>query len=254
MLWTLVFAYNLMMGAPPAPLVSLECQPDRPTIVAGEPLVLAVTVRNLSKGELLIPTDSDSLERMTEGPMGLRLAMAPTRHEGETISGYVRPNPGESRTFLVLAAETAQLRVPGEYRMSVRYPEFGVFGEVRFNVLAYDRGALQKRAEEFYTDVIDRRSTGRSILSKRALAAIEPEIAQPLLCAILKRDPEELDRAVSYALEQSISPGVADCLIEILPRGSDIARRSAEQVLRRMAQRTQDPGLRAKIIEALAKE
>jgi hypothetical protein len=235
-----------------APKATITCHAERSTILAGEPLVLVVTVRNLTDKDLQVPTDSDSLQRVTVGPAGIRLYPAPAPFEPDKVTFFVLPSPGEERTFKVLAGETAQLRVPSEYRMTVGYPEFGASTELRFTVSPYDFSALRRRAEEIYGVVLEMSDAGSSLLAKRALTVIEPQVAEPLLCSLLKRNPGELENSLAYRLEELASPAVVDCLTEILPHGRDITQEMVARVLRNIAQRTSDTKLREKIRQVLA--
>jgi hypothetical protein len=235
-----------------APKATITCRAERSAILAGEPLVLVVTIRNLTDRELQVPTDSDSLQRVTVGPAGIRLYPTPAPFEPDKVPFFVLPSPGEERTYKVLAGETAQLRVPGEYRMTVGYPELGASTELRFTVSPYDLSALRRRAEEIYGVVFEMGDAESALLAKKALTVMEPQVAEPLLCSLLKRDPNELDRSVAYKLEEIASPAVVDCLAEIMPRGRDITRESAAWVLGRIAQRTPDTKLREKIRQVLA--
>jgi hypothetical protein len=235
-----------------APQATVTCRAERSTILAGEPLVLVVTVRNLTDRELQVPTDSGSLQRVSVGPVGVRLYPTPAPFEPDKVTFFVLPSPGEERTFKVLAGETAQLRVPGEYRMTVGYPEFGASTELRFTVLQHDLNALRKRAEEIYGVVFETGDAGSSLRAKQALTVMEPQVAEPLLCSLLKRNPSELDNPVAYRLQELASPAVVDCLSEILPRSRDVTHEMAARVLRVIAQRTPDTKLGEKIRQALA--
>ena len=83
--------FSLVVQTPKA---SVTCRAERATVLAGEPLVLTVTVRNLTDTDLYVPTDSDSLQRVSAGPAGIRLYPTPAPFEPDKVTFGVIPSPG----------------------------------------------------------------------------------------------------------------------------------------------------------------
>src|ERR1035441_8733017 len=55
---------SALVGAAPAPSVSIVVSAPRPSILAGEPLFLTLTLKNMSTEKLLLRSDPDSFARV----------------------------------------------------------------------------------------------------------------------------------------------------------------------------------------------
>jgi hypothetical protein len=222
----------------------------RPAILAGEPLLLTVTVRNFSDAEVLLPDDAHMFPRTTTGP-GLAVQSPPRPALPDYGYGVMRAAAGEEKSVRIVAEETAQLRRPGEYRMTVLFPPLGLSSDLSFTVLPGGPTALGRRADELYSMAIGG-DVGEALLARTALAAMDPDVSAPRLCAVLKMNPDALDTKLSSKLEQIASPSIVGCLIDILPGSRGVARSMVASALKRIAGKTTEVTLREKIQRALA--
>jgi hypothetical protein len=227
----------------------LSARPDKPAILAGEPLMVILTVKNLSGSDIGLTGDPYDFPRVVTGAgVELRSEPFPLLEQGRVVAAVAKP--GEVASVTIVAMETAQLRRPGEYRMTVTVPRLDLSSDLSFTVLPANPAALARRADEFYDLTV-----GVSLESQRAMRALEamaPGVSVPRLCAVLRRYSGWLGGLLSYRLVQIGSPEVVDCLIEILPGIRDaVSAASAVNSLERIAKKTTDPALREKIQRAL---
>jgi hypothetical protein len=230
----------------------VSVRPERPAIVAGEPLLFVATVKGLSASDVKLSEDPYLFPRVTQG-MGVAVE-SPHYPLGEHMTKLAAVvGPGEEASVRIVAGETAQLRAPGEYFMTVHFPFLGLSSDLRFTVLPADPVARARRADEFYAAVIgtDVGATRRAVAS---LEAMDAAISAPRFCALLKRERGWVgDPLLANRLEQIGSPVVIDCLIELLPKVSTAEPRAqAAAILGRIAQRTSDSALCRRIQQALA--
>ena len=219
------------------------------TVVAGEPLFLTVTVRNSTNAKLFIRTEPDAFARLTIGPDGSRTPSSASELAGLPI--VLHPlQPDEEFRFVLLAPEVSSLRDPGDYRMTVETAGLGTSSEVLFSVLPYNPNALRQRAEDLFRGALAGGAARRN-LDLAALAAMDQDVAEPFLCELLRRTHGSIDSGIARQLGEQARPGLAACLVEILPESSGLDRLLVEWILSEIAARTDDAGLRRVITNAL---
>jgi hypothetical protein len=229
---------------------ALSVRAEKTTILVGEPLLVTVTVANSSDVELLLPDDAEAYRRVTAGPgIAIQSPSRPTPPD----DGYfaMRAVPGQEASVRIVADETAQLRRPGEYKMTVLFQPLGLSGDLTFTVIPRDTSALGRRADELYDSAVGM-DVGEARLARTALAAMDPDVSAPRLCAVLKMNPDALDTQLSRRLEEMPNPGVVNCLIDDLPRTRGVARATRTSALKRISEKTPEGPLREKIRQALA--
>lgn len=275
MFWLIAISLAALALGAPAPNATLSVRAVKATILAGEPLVLEVTARNLSDSKLAPEVESYSFPRVTVGPDGLLTRSAgPPRH-GDYMTMVLGAMPGEERTVSVLAEETVQFRRPGEYQMTIEHltggglaappdPRFqratttlverqatSAVGEVRFTVLPYLPAALRRRAEELSQANLNGESAENSY-ARQALIAMDLQAAEPFLCGLLRQNPSVFEDELAARLQGLATPGVADCLLGVLANPRAGVRQKTRTVLKAIAQGTSDAALRQRIQQALA--
>ena len=220
---------------------------DRPTVLAGEPLMVTVTITNHSSTKLLVRTDGDGILRTIAGPQGARAEYANQNPGGDRGFFYNEVAPGAAQTVRFTATETIRLSKPGEYRMTLEYPPLGIFGELLFTVKPYDRAALLVRAEEMRDRLLSHDDEGG--FNEVALTAMDPSITTPLLCDLLLQNHVSL--LLPRRLEEIGDAQSVNCLIAALPGSAGMQRESITWGLKRLLSKVKDTDLREKIRGAL---
>jgi hypothetical protein len=240
---------SALVGAAPAPSVSIVVSAPRPSILAGEPLFLTLTLKNMSTEKLLLRSDPDSFARVSVAPNGERTVWTAPPPEGDTGTFFKEVAPGEQETIKMVATETSRLTLPGQYRMTVEYVPLRASGVVDFNVQSFDEGALRARADAIHEAAVTLHDAEGG-LNETALSTIEPEVARPFLCDVLKRKPDAVTTA--RKLEELADSDSIGCLIQVLPNSQGLQREVIIGALRTTMGRVQDDDLREKIGRALS--
>ncbi len=221
---------------------------DRPTVMAGDPLMVTVTITNHSSIKLLVRTDGDGLLRTIAGPEGARAEYDNENPGGDSGFFYNEVAPGAAQTVRFTATETIRLSKPGNYRMVLEYPPLGIFGELLFTVKPYDRAALRVRAEELRDRLLGRDDEWE--LDEVALTAMDPSITTPLICDLLLHNRVSL--LLPRRLEEIGDAQSVNCLIAALPGSAGMQRESITWGLKRLSSKVKDTDLRERIRGVLA--
>jgi hypothetical protein len=220
---------------------------DRPTVVAGDPLMVTVTITNHSSTKLLVRTDGDGILRSIVGPEGARAEYDNANPPGDSTVFLNEVAPGTAQTVRFTATETIRLSRPGEYRMTLEYPPLGISGELLFTVKPYDRAALRVRAEELHDRLLGPDDEWE--LDEVALTAMDPSITKPLICDLLLQNHMSL--LLPRRLEEIGDAQSVNCLIAALPRSVGMQREAMTWGLKRLLSKVKDTDLRERIREAL---
>jgi hypothetical protein len=110
--------------------------------------MVIVTVKNLSSSDMNLTDDTYAFPRVVTGS-GIEIRSEPSPlFQSGGLSAVTKP--GEAASVTIVAMETAQLRRPGEYRMTVTVPHLDLSSDLSFTVLPANPAALARRADEFY--------------------------------------------------------------------------------------------------------
>lgn len=220
-------ALGLALLAYGAEGVTLTLRTDRPELVMGEPLLVELTALNGSDEEVMIRTDGKASSRVLVAPDGTRTALVPPPVYDEFYTNDTIL-VGSKKTLRLLVAEVADVKRAGHYRLIVEYEDLNASAELAFVVRPYDVEALRARASELYHSATTGGEYGFGYL---ALAAIEPTIAEPLLCDLMKlnRPPVPV-----YRLEQIGDDASVRCLVGAFPTAKGDLRESLKGALIRL--------------------
>jgi hypothetical protein len=243
-----IAAAHLAIAAP-ASEISLSAAPERPSITAGEPLFVKVTFENVSSERVSLRTDPDVFSRVTIGPQASRAVRVPPPPTGDTVDFYKGLPPGSKESILFVATETAGLRVPGDYQMSIEHVELGASCILSFTVKQYDAAAVRARAQEISEIAADSRNGADTPLNEIALTAFDPSISSDLLCSVLRRNSDGF--ATARRLAELGDATSIDCLLAVLPTTHGLKRELLIDVLKGMLRTMRDSNLREKIGRAV---
>jgi hypothetical protein len=230
---------------------------EKPSIVAGEPLVFTVAVGNETGRDQFACVAKGCLDWTVRSPNGAVASAWQGHRSGDFAVPAAPLAPHSSKSFRVVASDTASIAAPGSYEITVRY-SLGAWGgdhakeaEPRtFTVLPRDEEALAKRTQELYDAVAHPAPRADLEVPVQALAAIRFPVAESVLCDVIGR----YGLAPQYIVPRLEESGDADavgCLIDQLAgrRKDDYWIMAA---LGRMEGKQADAVLRQKIKDATA--
>jgi hypothetical protein len=230
--------------------VSLE----KTSIVAGEPLVLSVTIRNEGDTDKLRCMDKTCLTWTVRSAGGDAVSAWQPVLAGDIAVPAARLAPGAATSFSVVAPDIARIATPGAYEISVQYVDMawdqaGADAEARsFTVLPRDEAALARRVKEL-SDAAAFPASPTAELAVEALAAIRYPVPEATLCAAMARH----QISAKYLVPRLEASGDADavaCLVAQLGKGGlDVA--IIGPALGRMAKKERDPVLRSDMENAM---
>lgn len=222
--------------------------PERAQVVSGEPVLLRISISNLSSRRLLIAMDPSWMERVTRGADG-RTVRWPTQPAPQNPLVFsVAIEPHQSRGIKIAAVETAQLREPGPYTTSARIVALQQAVSVQFVVLPYDAPALKMRAGQFADQAVRQ----NDLEAEKALEAMPADLAEPYVCSVLKANEVALSTGVPWLEKMRTSESIS-CLVDLLPAYTGPYRLLLVNALRK-AEKTGNVALRMKIDAALNTE
>ncbi|MBV9759861.1 MAG: hypothetical protein JO340_04795 [Acidobacteriaceae bacterium] len=230
--------------------ISVQVEPERASVVSGEPLVLDIWITNRSGTDFLLQRHNGWMKREIVYPDGSVRAWSPPPAPGD--SGYFGMGipAGERRHLSVVSPETAMLVTPGEYRMIVDSPQLHLSVPIRFSVLPYDRATLESYAEHVLANPKPE-EVENNITVIEVLTALRGEVGEPYLCRALRQDSTMIFHAADR-LEELGDRGSVNCLIELRQLYSARDERNVvDSVLRRIDAKTRDLVLHSEIREAL---
>lgn len=226
------------------PGVTLSASSEHATIIAGEPLFLTVTLANHSAENVSLRTDAGGFVRSLIAPDGKRIELPPPMPTNPDTAYFLKNvAPDTKEAVHLVATEIAHLRQPGEYKMRIAYPPLQEHAELNFILQPYDAPALHARAQEIYVAAA-KPDTDTDSLNQIALTAVDPAIAQPLMCELIKRSPEIL---IVRRLQQLGDARSIECLIDAFPNSHGIQREVLTDALTQLARRSPDQALRDKV-------
>ena len=229
--------------------ISAQIAAHTATVVAGEPLLLDVSITNAEDKDLYLNQDWNWIKRGTVHPDGSVTTWTPPTRPADYAYPGVRLTPGEKRRLEVVASETAALRAPGDYEMKIEIAQLHLSSSIRFAVLPYDPSAIQHYAEHLVASLGP--AVEEDITIIQALASLPNEIAVPSLCQALKKDSTLIFQAAPR-LEDADDRNSAACFIELHRLYTLREEREAvESSLHHIGSRTRDPYIRAEIENAL---
>ncbi|MBV9762750.1 MAG: hypothetical protein JO340_19475 [Acidobacteriaceae bacterium] len=224
----------------------LTAVPERVEIFSGEPLVLHLSISNPSDKRLVVAMDSSWIERVTTDDDGRRTRWPTHATSEDPLVFSIAVDPHQSRELRLAAVETASLRKPGHYTISITIRDLRLSVTTQFTVLPYDASELKARAEEFATQAVRL----NDLEAAKALNAMPGSIGEPYICLVMKANVGMLSLGVPR-LEELHSAESAACLIDLMPRYKEPYRSLVAQALRRL-ESTANPELRMKIDRVLA--
>jgi hypothetical protein len=233
--------------------ITLSMRSDRAEILMGEPLVLALTVMNNSQSEVVVRSDADAPTRVLIAPDGARTERTPPAPVGDM--GYFLHSiaVGSKDTFHFVVAETAELKRPGPYRLILEYSDLQASGELQFVILPYDQAALRARAGELYRSVVVADPyDAKSGLYELALAGIDPVVAKPFLCDVLKLNRPA--QPTVLRLEKIADDDSISCLIDAVPASRGLDREVLVGALTRLIRRASDGAMKERMRHALQQQ
>jgi hypothetical protein len=237
----------LELSAQP-PTVTIALSAERKVIIAGEPLVLSITLTNSSAKEVAWQTDTRAIRRTTVGPNDLKIVSLSAPKSGDAAVFYRKVGPAERDTIVLVAKETAQIGQPGEYRITVEYAPLSVSAGLDFTVQPYDSSSLRTRALEVLEPAGNWRSS-ESAKNLDILEALDPAVAKPFLCDVMRRNSESY--SVAIRLEEIGDAESVSCLIDVLGGSRGLQREVIISSLKRLIVKTPDETLRDRMKRSL---
>jgi hypothetical protein len=251
--WLAVLALGGVWAACADEGMTLSMRADRPEILMGEPLMVALTVVNNSKAEVVMRSDVDAPTRVLIAPDGARAERTPPVPAGDMGYFFQSIAVGSKDTFRFVIAETAELGRPGQYRLILEYSDLHASGELQFTVKLYDQVALRARASELYRSVaVADPYDVKGGLYEIALAGIDPAVARPFLCDILKLNRDA--QPTVLRIEQIADEESVGCLIDALPASRGLHREVIVGALTRLIRRAPDSALKERTRQALQQQ
>jgi hypothetical protein len=226
---------------------------DRPSIVAGEPLTLTVTIRNETGTDKMRCTDKNCVAWTVRSPSGVVASAWQPPRSGDMAGPAALLAPHASRSFSVVASDTAGIGAPGSYEIVVRYmdmawDQLGADAEPRsFTVLPRDEAELAKRARELSEAAV---SPAADVLAFQSLAVIRYPVPEPALCDAIDHNVLAAQYLVPR-LEASGDAEAVGCLVNQLGKGG-LNATVIIAALGRMTRTQVDPTLRRSIEDGIA--
>ncbi|MGB7759746.1 MAG: hypothetical protein WBL61_07955 [Bryobacteraceae bacterium] len=230
---------------------------ERPSIVAGEPLVLSVTIANETDAERMVCTDRSCLAWTIRSPSGIAVSAWTTAPHGDMAGPAALLAPHASTSFSVVAPDTAGIAAPGSYQVEAQYMDVGWAGHLgaaaeprSFTVLPRNEAALAKRVRELSEAAMFPAAPSADVLAFQALAVIRHPVPESVLCDAINRNVLAAQYLVPR-LEASGDAEAVGCLVDQLGKGG-LNATVIIAALGRMTRTQADPTLRQRIEEGIA--
>ena len=240
--------------------ITLTLRTERPELVMGEPLLVEVTALNNSGRDVLIRNDWESPNRFLIAPDGTRTPLVPPAHVGDWGYFLRKIAVGTKESLYFVVPEIANVKRPGQYRLVMEYEDLNASGEVAFVVKPYDQGALRARASQLYQSATATQLSvyrpGASArhadydLGDSALAAVDPTVAKPFLCNLMKLNSPT---AAIPRLEQIGDEESVQCLIDAFPAAKGDLRDLLDGTLVRLLRTLPDGETKDNVKRALGR-
>ena len=225
---------------------------EKTSIVSGEPVVITVVLSNPSGEAVLLPVgdSAEVTEWSTVRPGG---AIDPRRESADarmTLVFSCVVSPSAQAAFRAVAKETAGLKRPGQYRITLNYNPLEVIQSLEFFVLPGSASALRKVAEELRDRTVSNADPQDRSIALDVLGSMNYQAAEPFLCDAMHEDSANVADLAARVGETGGARG-ADCLIEEPQNTTGAARDAVTTALRNIAKRAGDAQLPQRIREEL---
>lgn len=225
----------------------LSVSTQTPEVVLGQPVLLALRVRNDLARTVEILRSEDGIRVTVTDPLG-HLVKAAMSRPPEGVFG-IQVKPGGEESLVVAATDLAAAPVPGEYTVTVDLPEAEASASVKVLVKPWDAAAFSEWASELTRGIISR-SEPDAYEAAKALVAVPGGRSEPYACQLASESQVVMTIAVTK-LREIGSSRAADCLIQALPKYSGIHRQFIESALREIAKKTADADVVRRVTASL---
>lgn len=245
-----------------SPPVVVAVSPQRSDLVAHEPLVLILTIRNTSREPAEVDLGADRKGGISVGfylPDGTRVTGRVRSHQSVSRRGRITLAPGQSYAQSLVVNEWLDLGEPGLYRVYVvvdkpiRMQSGAEIGPYPITVTATVKGKNDAALRSFCENTLKKLLTADTYAAAVDAAEALSYVQDPIAVSYLRegfQTAQPVHALLANGLEKIGSEEAIRVLLEMTRKESKGESGYLKEALRRLAPRTQDPRLRLQIRQA----